>query len=49
MKNVIIGAVVIGGGIAAIVWYSKYKKKNFDKKCKANGGSILESGRICSI
>jgi hypothetical protein len=49
MKKVIIGAVIVGAGIAAFVMYRKYNHKNFDKNCKANGGKLIESGKTCSL
>jgi hypothetical protein len=49
VKKMIIGAVIIGAGVAGIIYLRKHKRKKFDENCKANGGTILESGKFCSI
>lgn len=49
MKKTIITLAIIGVGAAAIIYYGRYKRKEFDKNCNKNGGRVVKSGMVCDL
>lgn len=48
-KQILIGTAMLTAGIAAVILVNRQRKRRFDDKCIARGGTVVKSGRHCDF